>query len=71
MFDFVVFFIPISIPLRSVFEAGNVPQQAYNVVKDKKFQGEVRVGLTFKPEVIIYGSSFVTSIPKLEFYQRL
>ncbi|KAH9721825.1 Elicitor-responsive protein 3 [Citrus sinensis] len=43
------------IPLHSVFEAGNVPQQAYNVVKDKKFQGEVRVGLTFKPEVIIYG----------------
>ncbi|ESR53820.1 hypothetical protein CICLE_v10024188mg [Citrus x clementina] len=38
------------IPLHSVFEAGNVPQQAYNVVKDKKFQGEVRVGLTFKPE---------------------
>ncbi|KAJ4712979.1 Elicitor responsive protein 3 [Melia azedarach] len=39
-----------SIPLHSVFEAGSVPQTSYNVVKDHKYYGEIRLTLAFKPE---------------------
>ncbi|KAE8694602.1 Elicitor-responsive protein 3 [Hibiscus syriacus] len=38
------------IPLRAVFREGNIPPTAYNVVRDKVFKGEIKVGLTFTPE---------------------
>ncbi|GMJ15031.1 hypothetical protein like AT1G63220 [Hibiscus trionum] len=38
------------IPLEPVFEEGNVPTTAYNVVKDKNYCGEIRIGLSFTPE---------------------
>lgn len=40
-----------SIPLNIVFEEGSLPPTAYNVVKDGEYKGEIRVGLTFTPEV--------------------
>lgn len=43
---------PCSIPLEPVFMEGNLPPTVYNVVKDGEFRGEIRVGLTFTPEVI-------------------
>ncbi|KAL1828394.1 hypothetical protein DCAR_0207599 [Daucus carota subsp. sativus] len=40
------------IPLEAVFEERKIPPTAYNVVKDEKFYGHIRVGLTFTPEAI-------------------
>ncbi|KAL5994473.1 hypothetical protein ACLOJK_024525 [Asimina triloba] len=40
----------VTIPLEPVFGGGNVPPTAYNVVKDDKYCGEIRVGLIFNPE---------------------
>lgn len=39
------------IPLEPVLVEGNVPPTSYNVVKDDQYCGEIRVGLTFTPEV--------------------
>ncbi|KAM7472165.1 hypothetical protein LguiA_010348 [Lonicera macranthoides] len=39
-----------TIPLEAVFHEGDVAPMAYNVVKDQKYCGEVRVGLTFNRE---------------------
>jgi len=41
-----------SIPLEPVFEEGSLPPTPYNVVKDGEFKGEIRVALTFLPEVV-------------------
>ncbi|GMI95505.1 hypothetical protein like AT1G63220 [Hibiscus trionum] len=38
------------IPLRAVFREGNIPPTTYNVVREKEFKGEIKVGLTFTPE---------------------
>ncbi|KAK8618038.1 hypothetical protein V6N13_115913 [Hibiscus sabdariffa] len=38
------------IPLRAVFREGTIPPTSYNVVRDKEFKGEIKVGLTFTPE---------------------
>lgn len=37
---------------------GNFPSTAYNVVKDQEYRGEIRVGLSFTPEVpfLVYSS---------------
>ncbi|KAK6947751.1 C2 domain [Dillenia turbinata] len=40
------------IPLDPVFEEGSLPAASYNVVKDEKYCGEIRVGLNFKGEVV-------------------
>ncbi|GAB2217314.1 hypothetical protein Droror1_Dr00000487 [Drosera rotundifolia] len=39
-----------NIPLDGVFAGGEVPLTSYNIVKDGKFRGEIRVGLTFTSE---------------------
>ncbi|XP_031091415.1 elicitor-responsive protein 3 [Ipomoea triloba] len=39
------------IPLESVLSEGSIPQQSYNVVKEENFCGEIRVALTFRPEM--------------------
>lgn len=41
------------ISLEPVFMEGSVPPAAYNVVKDEEYCGEIRIGLTFTPEVIL------------------
>ncbi|WJX92739.1 hypothetical protein P8452_74340 [Trifolium repens] len=38
------------IPLDAVFEEGSLPETAYNIVKDQKFCGEIKVALTFTAE---------------------
>lgn len=44
-----------SIPLEPVFMEGNLPPTSYSVVnEDKEYHGEITVGLTFTPEVIIF-----------------
>lgn len=58
------------IPLQPLFVENSVPPMAYHVVKDEEYRGEVRVGLTFTPQVwdvlrimsylvYVYVSSFV------------
>lgn len=42
---------------------GSIPPTAYNVVKDQEFRGEVKVGLTFTPEVILCFALSVTLFP--------
>ncbi|KAK7318279.1 hypothetical protein RJT34_02978 [Clitoria ternatea] len=39
-----------TIPLDALFVEGSMEPTSYNVVKDGYFCGEIRVGLTFKPE---------------------
>lgn len=43
---------PCSIPLEPLFDEGSIPPTVYNVVKGEEFRGEIKVGLTFTPEVI-------------------
>ncbi|KAL8166943.1 hypothetical protein V2J09_008442 [Rumex salicifolius] len=38
------------IPLEAVFDVGNFPVSAYNIVKDEKYCGQVKLSLTFRPE---------------------
>ncbi|XP_057997707.1 elicitor-responsive protein 3-like isoform X1 [Hevea brasiliensis] len=40
-----------TIPLEPLFLEGNLPSTAYKVVKEQEYKGEIRVGLTFTPEV--------------------
>lgn len=43
-----------SVPLEAVFIEGNLPPTPYNVVnQEKEYHGEIKVGLTFTPEVDI------------------
>ncbi|MED6106887.1 hypothetical protein PIB30_008582 [Stylosanthes scabra] len=39
-----------TIPLHAVFAEGSYPETSYNVVKDEKFCGEIKVALNFTPE---------------------
>ncbi|XWS48951.1 hypothetical protein CRYUN_Cryun13aG0121400 [Craigia yunnanensis] len=39
-----------TIPLEPVFMEGSLPPTAYNVVKDGEYRGEIKIGITFKPE---------------------
>lgn len=41
-----------SIPLDGLFTEGSIPATIYNVVKDEEYRGEIKVGLTFTPEVL-------------------
>jgi hypothetical protein len=47
-------YVPCSIPLEPLFMEGSLPPTAYNVVKNEEFRGEIRVALTFTPEVILF-----------------
>ncbi|KAF1874044.1 hypothetical protein Lal_00041486 [Lupinus albus] len=40
----------VNIPLEPLFIEGNLPATVYNVVKDGHYCGEIRVGLSFRPE---------------------
>ncbi|XP_019447673.1 PREDICTED: elicitor-responsive protein 3-like [Lupinus angustifolius] len=40
----------VSIPLEPLFIEGNLPPTVYNVVKDGQYCGEIKVGLSFRPE---------------------
>lgn len=41
------------IPLDAVLDEGSVPESVYKLVKEEQYCGEIRIALTFKPEVII------------------
>ncbi|GJM85650.1 hypothetical protein PR202_ga02121 [Eleusine coracana subsp. coracana] len=41
-----------TIPLEAVYTERSVPPTLYNVVKGEKYCGEIKVGLTFTPEVV-------------------
>jgi hypothetical protein len=41
------------IPLEAVYIEGSIPTTVYSVVKDEEYRGEIKVGLTFTPEVTI------------------
>ncbi|KAH9732113.1 Elicitor-responsive protein 3 [Citrus sinensis] len=41
-----------TISLEPLFMEGSLPPTAYNVVKNQEYCGEIRVGLTFTPEII-------------------
>jgi hypothetical protein len=41
------------IPLEAVYREGSIPPTLYSVVKDEEYRGEIKVGLTFTPEVTI------------------
>ncbi|EXB37397.1 Elicitor-responsive protein 3 [Morus notabilis] len=41
----------ITISLEPLLLEGSIPTTTYNVVKDQEYRGEIRIGLTFKPEV--------------------
>ncbi|XP_066350416.1 elicitor-responsive protein 3-like [Miscanthus floridulus] len=40
-----------TIPLEAVYTEGSIPPAVYSVVKDEEYRGEIKVGLTFTPEV--------------------
>jgi hypothetical protein len=44
-------FYSCSIPLEAVYTEGSIPPTIYNVVKDEEYHGEIKVGVTFTPEV--------------------
>jgi hypothetical protein len=41
------------ISLEAVYRDGSIPSTVYGVVKDEEYRGEIKVGLTFTPEVTI------------------
>ena len=41
------------IPLEAVYIEGSIPTTVYSVVKYEEYRGEIKVGLTFTPEVTI------------------
>ncbi|RDX68421.1 C2 domain-containing protein, partial [Mucuna pruriens] len=43
-------FLTCRIDLEPVFFAGSIPETSYNVSKDQKYCGELKVALTFNPE---------------------
>ena len=44
-------FLERRIPLQPLFVENSLPPMAYHVVKDEEYRGEVRVALTFTPQV--------------------
>ncbi|KAK7399238.1 hypothetical protein VNO78_10417 [Psophocarpus tetragonolobus] len=40
----------VTIPLNALFSEGTIPPTPYNVVKDGKYCGEIKIGLTFTPQ---------------------
>lgn len=38
------------IPLEAVFEEGSLAENAYKLVKEQEYCGEIKVALTFTPE---------------------
>ncbi|KAK8951711.1 Elicitor-responsive protein 3 [Platanthera zijinensis] len=42
------------ISLEPLFLEGRIPPTVYNVVKDEEYRGEIKIGLTFIPEVNFY-----------------
>ncbi|RZC29722.1 hypothetical protein D0Y65_001353 [Glycine soja] len=53
-FDDIIFFLGNEVPniinVEPVFTVGSIPETSYNVVKDQKYCGEIKVALTFNPE---------------------
>ncbi|XP_040365810.1 elicitor-responsive protein 3 isoform X1 [Rosa chinensis] len=47
----------LSIPLKTLFQEGKLPPMKYNVLRNKKYYGEIKVGLSFTP------STNTTDIP--------
>ncbi|XP_068307118.1 elicitor-responsive protein 3-like isoform X1 [Pyrus communis] len=41
----------LSIPLRTIYEEGKLPPMKYNVLRNKKYRGEIKIGFTFTPAV--------------------
>ncbi|KAM1079934.1 hypothetical protein ACFX2I_014551 [Malus domestica] len=41
----------LSIPLRTIYEEGKLPPMKYNVLRNKKYHGEIKIGFTFTPAV--------------------
>ncbi|XP_004300766.1 PREDICTED: elicitor-responsive protein 3-like [Fragaria vesca subsp. vesca] len=41
----------LSIPLKTLFQEGKFPPMKYNVLRNKKYYGEIKVGLSFTPSV--------------------
>nr|CAB3487742.1 unnamed protein product [Digitaria exilis] len=41
-----------TIALEAVYTERSIPPTVYNVVKDEEYRGEIKIGLTFTPEVI-------------------
>jgi hypothetical protein len=39
--------------LEAIYTEGSIPPTVYNVVKEEEYRGEIKVGLTFTPEVIV------------------
>lgn len=50
------------IPLDAVFEEGSLPESVYKLVKEEEYCGEIKVALTFTPEVIIMLYNFFSTI---------
>ncbi|KAK1684308.1 hypothetical protein QYE76_045156 [Lolium multiflorum] len=40
-----------TIPLDAVYSEGSIPPTVYNVVKDEEYRGEIKISVTFNPEV--------------------
>ncbi|RXH76970.1 hypothetical protein DVH24_019858 [Malus domestica] len=40
-----------NIPLRTIYEEGKLPPMKYNVLRNKKYHGEIKIGFTFTPAV--------------------
>ncbi|KAK7340170.1 hypothetical protein VNO77_20865 [Canavalia gladiata] len=41
----------VKIDLEPVFDVGAIPETVYNIVKDHKHRGELKVAITFNPEI--------------------
>ncbi|KAK7340171.1 hypothetical protein VNO77_20866 [Canavalia gladiata] len=41
----------VKIDLEPVFDVGAIPETVYNVVKDNEYRGELKVAITFNPEI--------------------
>ncbi|PKU64196.1 Elicitor-responsive protein 3 [Dendrobium catenatum] len=50
------------IPLEPLFSEGRIPPTVYNVVKDEEYRGEIKIGLTFIPEVFLLLNSTASKI---------
>jgi hypothetical protein len=51
--NYILFDSICSISLEPVYVEGQLPPTVYNVVKDGEYRGEIKIGLTFTPEVLL------------------
>ncbi|KAH7513969.1 16 kDa phloem protein 2 [Ziziphus jujuba] len=47
-----------TIPLNPVFTEGQLPPMSYNVVKEQKYSGEIRLALSFTPKAHSYSRGY-------------